>query len=80
MAVAYLEIDLRLTPIDPWREVVIAQMGSLGFESFVNTPLGFKAYIPQNEFQEKEFSQIDVFDFQELEIEWDTKIIPPENW
>lgn len=80
MAVAYLEIDLRLTPIDPWREVVIAQMGLLGFESFVNTPLGFKAYIPQNEFQEKEFSQIDVFDFQELEIEWDTKIIPPENW
>ena len=80
MAVAYLEIDLRLTPIDPWREVVIAQMGSLGFESFVNTPLGFKAYIPQNEFQEKEFSQIDVFDFQELEIEWDTKIIPLENW
>lgn len=80
MAVAYLEIDLRLTPIDHWREVVIAQMGLLGFESFVNTPLGFKAYIPQNEFQEKEFSQIDVFDFQELEIEWDTKIIPPENW
>jgi ribosomal protein L11 methyltransferase len=80
MVVAYLEIDLRLTPIDPWREVVIAQMGLLGFESFVNTPLGFKAYIPQNEFQEKEFSQIDVFDFQELEIEWDTKIIPPENW
>lgn len=80
MAVAYLEIDLRLTPINPWREVVIAQMGLLGFESFVNTPLGFKAYIPQNEFQEKEFSQIDVFDFQELEIEWDTKIIPPENW
>ena len=80
MAVAYLEIDFRLTPIDPWREVVIAQMGSLGFESFVNTPLGFKAYIPKNEFQEKEFSQIDVFDFQELEIEWDTKIIPPENW
>ena len=80
MAVAYLEIDFRLTPIDPWREVVIAQMGSLGFESFVNTPLGFKAYIPQNEFQEKEFSQIDVFDFLELEIEWDSKIIPPENW
>ena len=80
MAVAYLEIDLRLTPIDPWREVVIAQMGLFGFESFVNTQFGFKAYIPQNEFQEKEFLQIDVFDFQELEIEWDTKIIPPENW
>lgn len=80
MAVAYLEINLRLTPIDPWREVMAAQMGLLGFESFVDTPLGFKAYIPQKDFQEKDFLQIDVFDIEGLEIEWDTKIIPPENW
>ena len=59
---------------------MIAQMGSVGFESFVDTPQGFKGYIPQNDFQEKDFLQIDVFDIIGLEIEWDTKIIPPENW
>ena len=60
MALAYLEIDLRLTPRDPWWEIMIAQMGSLGFESFVDTLQGFKGYIPKNDFQEKDFLQIDV--------------------
>jgi ribosomal protein L11 methyltransferase len=80
MAVAYLEIDLSLTPVDPWREVMVAQMGLLGFESFVDTPSGFRAYIPQTDFQEKDFLQIEIFDIQGLKIEWQTKVIAPENW
>ena len=80
MAVAYLEIDLRLTPTAPWREVMVAQLGLLGFESFVDTPEGFKAYIPQSDFRENDFLQIDVFDIQGLEIEWQSQIIPPKNW
>ena len=51
MAVAYLEIDLRLNPKDLWRDVMISQMGLLGFESFVYSPDGFKAYIPKNDFR-----------------------------
>ena len=80
MAVAYLEIDLSLTPVEPWREVMVAQMGLLGFESFVDTPSGFRAYIPQTDFQEKDFLQIEIFDIQGLKIEWQTKVIAPENW
>ncbi|MEC8397814.1 MAG: 50S ribosomal protein L11 methyltransferase [Bacteroidota bacterium] len=80
MAVAYLEIDLRLTPKDPWRDVMIAQMGLLGFESFVYSPDGFKAYIPKNDFREKDFLKIDVFDIQRLNFKWETKVIPPQNW
>ena len=80
MAVAYLEIDLRLTPKDPWRDVMIAQMGLLGFESFVYSSDGFKAYIPKNDFWEKDFLKIDVFDIQGLNIKWETKVIPPQNW
>ena len=80
MALPYLEIDLRLTPTDPWREVMIAQMGSIGFECFIDSPRGFKGYIPQNDFQEKDFLKIEIFDIEGLEIDWDSNIIPPENW
>ena len=80
MAVAYLEIDFKLTPTDPWREIMAAQMGLLGFESFVDTPEGFKAYIPQSQYKEQDFLQIDVFDTQGLVIKWQSQIIPPENW
>ena len=80
MSLAYLEINLILTPTNPWRDIMIAQMGSIGFESFVHTPQGFKGYISQNDFQEKKFLQIDVFDIYGLDIGWDIKIIPQENW
>ena len=80
MAVAYLEIHLKLTPTNPWCEIMVAQMGLLGFESFVDTPAGFKAYIPQSQYREHDFLQIDIFDIQGLEIKWQSQIIPPENW
>ena len=80
MGVAYLEIHLKLTPTDPWCEIMAAQMGLLGFESFVDTPDGFKAYIPQSQYREHDFLQIDVFNTQGLEIKWQSQIIPPENW
>ena len=69
MAVAYLEIDLRLTPIDPWRDVMAAQMGLLGFEAFVDSPFGFMAYIPRKDFKEKEFLKIELFEIHGLKIE-----------
>ena len=34
MAVIYLEVTVRLSPLIPWREVMIAEMGSIGFEGF----------------------------------------------
>ena len=80
MAVPYLEIDICLSPIDPWREMMIAQMGALGFESFVDTPAGFKAYIPEGDFHEKDFSQIPVFTVEGIKINCDHKTIPPQNW
>ncbi len=47
MAVIYLEVTVRLSPLIPWREVMIAEMGSIGFEGFEETSSGFKAYIPK---------------------------------
>lgn len=80
MALAYLEIDIDLNPIDPWRPVMIAELGSLGFESFVDTSKGFKAYIPKDDFREIDFLKIEVFDLQGLKVNWEYKTIPPENW
>ena len=80
MSLAYLEIEIILYPIDPWREVMVAQMGVLGFESFMDTSDGFLAYIPQNDFRENNFTRIDIFNTDGLEIKWNSKTIPPQNW
>ena len=80
MAVIYLEVTVRLSPLIPWREVMIAEMGSVGFEGFEETSSGFKAYIPKNEYREKSFKQIAVFSQDGLSIDWNTSDIAPENW
>lgn len=71
---------MRLSPLIPWREVMIAEMGSIGFEGFEETSSGFKAYIPKNEYREKSFKQIAVFSQDGLSIDWNTSDIAPENW
>ena len=80
MTVIYLEVTVRLSPLIPWREVMIAEMGSVGFEGFEETSTGFKAYIPKNEYREKSFKQIAVFSQDGLSIDWNTSDIAPENW
>lgn len=80
MTVIYLEVTVRLSPLIPWREVMIAEMGSVGFEGFEETSSGFKAYIPKNEYREKSFKQIAVFSQDGLSIDWNTLDIAPENW
>jgi len=80
MAFTYLEMEMVLSPIDPWRPLMIAQMGAVGFESFVETDYGFMAYIPEKEFREKDFLAMEVFEVKDLKIEWKTQSIAPQNW
>lgn len=42
----YMELYCKLDPLEPWREILIAQLSDIGFESFEETHDGFKAYIP----------------------------------
>ena len=77
----YIEIELKLTPRDPWAEILIADLADLGFESFVETEEGFKAY--GNE-EEVDFNDPlkgsmlnETIDFT-AQIE--TRIIPQQNW
>ena len=59
---------------------MIAQMGAVGFESFMETDHGFMAYIPEKDFREKDFLAIEVFELKDLQIEWKIQSIAPQNW
>ncbi len=49
----YMELYCKLNPLEPWREILIAQLSDIGFESFEETHDGFKAYIPASLLDEK---------------------------
>lgn len=41
-----IELNIQLTPKDPWSDIVIAALSEQGFDSFVNTDEGILAYAP----------------------------------
>ena len=46
----YIEITATVSPIEPFRDLFIAQLGAVGFESFSETEGGFHAYIVKEDY------------------------------
>lgn len=78
----YLELTVKLLPRDPWTEVLMVELGDNGYESFVETEDGLLAYAqvgeidPENPVKNTLLSSTHA----EFKAEWETKIIPQQNW
>lgn len=47
----YIEVEITIKPLEPLRDVLIYNMGNEGeYDSFVETPDGMKAYIPESKY------------------------------
>ena len=46
----YIELAVSLSPVEPFRDLFIAQLGAVGFESFSETEAGFSAYILKDDY------------------------------
>ena len=47
--IIYIGYDFKVTPLQPGVEILIAELGYAGFESFVETEDGVTAYIQKEE-------------------------------
>ena len=52
----YIELDLQTNP--DFSEILMAELGEAGFESFVETDEGLLAYIPETDFEETKIVEI----------------------
>ena len=48
---SYTELEFLIAPVDPWRDVLIAELGELGYDSFEETHGGMRAYIPSDRYE-----------------------------
>ncbi|WP_034889921.1 50S ribosomal protein L11 methyltransferase [Gillisia sp. Hel_I_29] len=76
----YLEFQFKIEPLQPASEILIAELGNVGFESFVENEEGITAYIQVNEFQEGSLKDIYVLNSDEFEISYTTSEIEQVNW
>lgn len=80
MPTNYLEYKFTIEPLQPASEILIAELGYAGFESFVENEDGVTAYIPSEEFDEEVFAGIHILHSQEFQISYTSKEIEQVNW
>jgi ribosomal protein L11 methyltransferase len=76
----YVEYSFKLTPRQPWNDVLMAQLGEVGFESFIDTEDGIKAYVLQSLDSEHILDTIDLMDNDLCDIAFAKADMPATNW
>lgn len=76
----YVEVSFLLDPILPAREVLMAELAELGFESFVESEEGLTAYIQQPDWNEGLLEGLMTSSITDLKMSWEVKTIEATNW
>ena len=80
MSQIYIEYIFKVSPLQPGTEILIAELGYAGFESFVETEEGVTAYIQKDEWNEHILEDINILDSEEFIIQHTFSEIEQINW
>ncbi|GAB7257780.1 50S ribosomal protein L11 methyltransferase [Polaribacter sp. OB-PA-B3] len=76
----YIEYNFTVSPKEPATEILIAELGNVGFESFVENENGVTAYIQKSEWNSKILESIFVLNSDEFSIEFTQNEVAQTNW
>lgn len=76
----YIGYYFKVQPLQPAVEILIAELGYAGFESFVETEEGVTAYIQKEEWSETILDDIQILNSNEFEISFSFEDIEQTNW
>ena len=76
----YIEYIFNVEPKEPGTEILIAELGFAGFESFVESDNGVTAYIQKEEWNATVLENISVLTSDEFSIKFSKKEIEQTNW
>lgn len=76
----YLEYSFEITPLEPGVEILIAELGYSGFESFVETEAGVLAYIQKDEWNKAVLEDIQILNSEEFQVSYTVQEIEQANW
>ncbi len=75
-----IELNIQLSPKDPWSDIVIAELSEQGFDSFVTTEDGVLAYAPESINTDEVVKQSVLGNPVGFECTITQTIIPHQNW
>ena len=80
MDAIYIAYDFNVSPKEPATEMLIAQLGYVGFESFVDQDYGVTAYIQKQEWNSKILEDVFMLNSNEFNITFEYNEIAQTNW
>lgn len=76
----YISYTFKIQPKEPATEILIAELGEVGFESFVENDEGVIAYIQQTDWNEHILDAIYILNTNEFSISYEMEVIAQTNW
>ena len=76
----YIEYNFTFSPKEPISEILIAELGNVGFESFVETENGVTGYIQKTDWNAEILADVFVLNSDEFSIEYNQNEVPQTNW
>lgn len=80
MSNIYIEYNFKVEPLQPGTEILIAELGYVGFESFVETEEGVTAYIQKDEWRDNILDEVEILNSAEFKIDHSFSEIEQINW
>ena len=76
----YIEYNFTVVPNEPATEILIAELGTVGFESFVENKEGVTAYIQKQDWNEDILKDIFILSSSEFKITHTKSEVEQTNW
>lgn len=76
----YLEYNFTVAPLQPASDILMAELGEVGFDSFVETDNGVLGYIKKEEWSEHILGPIQILEHPNFKIDFSFVEIEQENW
>ena len=76
----YLEFNFKINPLQPWNEILMAELIEIGFDSFTEEHDGILAYIQKEQFKEEDLKNLHLLNNPEIEISYEYSEMPNINW
>jgi len=76
----YIEYKFTVTPKEPATEILIAELGNVGFESFVENENGLTAYIQKENWNDALLEGIFILNSDEFSIDYTQHEVAQTNW
>ncbi|UJF30049.1 50S ribosomal protein L11 methyltransferase [Kaistella sp. 97-N-M2] len=76
----YLEFNFKIEPLQPWNEILMAELIEIGFDSFTEEHDGILAYIQKDLFKEEDLKALHLLQNPDIKISYSFQEMPNINW